>query len=90
MTARPLACTRCGAQAAVVDDTRGQIDHGPAVVDPDGTVRPDTAHVEASEYPENTAVLTHQTYAVCTSSDCGHRWRLRRRFDPNRENGAQR
>jgi len=80
---KPLTCTRCGTQVAVVDDTRGLIDHGPAVVDQEGTVHPDPNHADAGEYPQNTTVMASATRAVCTAKGCGHSWRLRRRFDPH-------
>lgn len=75
---QPFRCTRCGAQVAVVDATRGLIDHGPAVLDSDGVARPDPT--ARPDYPQNTAVLAHTTRAVCDA--CGHSWHLRRRFDP--------
>ena len=82
MTTRPLRCTRCDEQASVVDDTRGVIDHGPALIDAEGVAYPDTAHPDANEYPQNQAVVSSTTRAVCTAPECGHEWRLRRRFVP--------
>lgn len=81
---RPLSCTRCGSPVSVVEDTRGLVDWGPAVVGADGIVRP--------QYPDPKDGYQTVTYdvghgrarAVCTSPDCGHEWTLRRRFDPVR------
>lgn len=79
-TPQHLACTRCGSPVAVCETVEGFIDWGIAVVGTDGVVRPQTIN------PDPPAVMadngrTTGAYAVCDNRDCGHRWKLRRRFD---------
>lgn len=58
----------------------GTVDWGPAVVSPDGVVRP------ADPQKEPPAVMADNSsplgvWAFCDVRSCGHQWKLRRRFD---------
>ena len=75
----PLACPKCGSQAAVVERVLGTLDWGLAVVGHDGVVRP-------AKHKEPPAVMADNAspvgvWAVCDARACGHQWKLRRRFD---------
>lgn len=72
---RPLCCTRCGSPAEVVLDGEVHDVWGVAVIDDDGVVRPVAAKAEVWGGEQL------RTRAVCTSSDCGHQWTMRRRFE---------
>lgn len=78
VASRPLRCTKCAGQVSVVEDVSGVVDWGLALVDDDGTVRP------AVQYMEFQRGDPIRARAVCTDSECGHEWTLRRRFDPLR------
>ena len=82
----PLACPKCGSQAAAVEKVLGTLDWGLAVVGCDGVVRP----AERQEPPVVMADNSHPVgvWAICDARTCGHRWKLRRRFDShlNEEN----
>ncbi|PJN31329.1 hypothetical protein CG717_16315 [Streptomyces sp. CB02613] len=76
MTARPLACTRCGAQCGIAEDVESYSDLGPAVIDDDGTVRPQDPDGEHGHKHDPRPIRTR---AYCLT--CGHGWTLRRRVD---------
>lgn len=80
---RPLLCTHCGSPAGVAEDVSAYVDWGAAVVDPDGVVRPAVKHFEFF------AGDPIQARAVCLNADCGHQWKLRRKFDPERGEAAR-
>ncbi|MFD9256966.1 hypothetical protein [Streptomyces sp. NPDC059538] len=80
MTERPLACTRCGSPAAVVEDVTGYLDWGPAVIGDDGTVRPADPTWSPPVLMADNAEPTGRPRACCSNRACGHQWRLRRRF----------
>ncbi|MBP2704444.1 hypothetical protein JOL79_11525 [Microbispora sp. RL4-1S] len=82
MAAKPLACTRCGSPAAVVEVVEGFLDWGLAVIDADGVVRPRDRKALNMPAVMDDNSRTVGIDAVCDNAKCGHRWRLRRRFDP--------
>jgi hypothetical protein len=75
----PLACPKCGSQAAAVEKVLGSLDWGLVVVGRDGVVHP----AEHRDPPVVTAdnSSTVGVWAVCDARSCGHQWKLRRRFD---------
>lgn len=75
---RPLACTRCGSQCGIAEDVESYSDWGPAVIDDDGVVRPQSA--EELGHKHDPTLVRRRAY--CLASDCGYQWTLRRRFDP--------
>jgi hypothetical protein len=77
---RPLTCTRCGAPAGIAEDVTGYLDWGLAVVGDDGIVRPAVPGYEPPTLMADNADATGRPRACCTNRDCGHQWRLRRRF----------
>lgn len=78
MTGQPLACTRCGSQCGIAEDTEGCVDWGPAVVGEDGVVRPQGSEIEGI----TGVVRVLRVRACCLNPECLHQWTLRRRFDP--------
>ncbi|MEU9014284.1 hypothetical protein AB0D12_31845 [Streptomyces sp. NPDC048479] len=81
MSTRPLACTKCGSQCGVAEDTEGCIDWGPAVIADDGTVRPQYPDAEDGYQAVTAVVRTLRVRAFCVNPECRHQWTLRRRLD---------
>jgi hypothetical protein len=82
VSTQPLLCTKCGNQCGVAEDVESCIDWGPAVVDEDGTVRPQYPDAEDGYQEVWNAQTTIRVRAFCVSPSCRHQWTLRRRFDP--------
>lgn len=78
---RPLLCTKCHRQCGVAEDVESCIDWGPAVIDEDGTVRPQYGEAEDGYQEVWNAVRTLRVRAFCANPECGHQWTLRRRLD---------
>uniref|UniRef100_UPI003F4938FE hypothetical protein n=1 Tax=Streptosporangium sp. CA-235898 TaxID=3240073 RepID=UPI003F4938FE len=79
---RPLTCPRCRGPVAVVEDVLGHLDWGLAVVDDDGTVRPQIIPDAMPVVTADNSTPSGRPRAVCDSRTCGYEWRLRRRFTP--------
>lgn len=73
---RPFPCTRCGSQVNIGEESITWIDFGPAVIGPGGVVQAPQASTEGYVDEPN----PYRTYAICSNPECGHQWRLRRRF----------
>ncbi|WP_405149475.1 hypothetical protein OG589_14650 [Sphaerisporangium sp. NBC_01403] len=74
-----LKCTRCGSRVAICETVEGWLDWGLAVLGDDGVVRPERCEHPPPVMADNSTPKA--TYAVCDNTRCGHRWKLRRRFD---------
>lgn len=77
---RPLTCTRCSGPCEIAEDIAAVLEWGLAVVDDDGVIR----LADPEEHPPTVMAdngdAIGRPRACCT--ECGHQWRLRRRFDP--------
>lgn len=73
---RPLSCTQCGDQCGIAEDYVSYSDWGPAVINQDGTVRPQDPDGGFGHKHDPRPIRVR---AYCPS--CGHQWTLRRRVD---------
>ncbi|MEU0978489.1 hypothetical protein [Streptomyces griseus] len=78
---RPLACTRCGGQCGVVEDYTLRSDLGPAVINEDGVIQPQSPDTD-EEFNSKLDPRLIRSRAYCLNRTCGHWWTLRRRVDP--------
>jgi hypothetical protein len=68
----------------VVEDVTGYLDWGTAVIDDNGIVRPADPDAFPPYLTADNAEASGHPRACCESRECGHQWRLRRKFDPTR------
>jgi hypothetical protein len=82
---QPLTCTHCGGAVEVVEDVEGTLDWGPCVIGADGVVRPVSAGLPMKVVMADNSTPVGRPRALCMDDDCGHQWRLRRRFETTPE-----